>query len=191
MFLTKYCRSMVFLSKHFLRCIVLVLCIALVCGGISGCGNGDDVVTPTETVEVVDRYNGADIYFTIGDTISEGRVVEGVSANEVRVTLADGSERVVNVDHIGGTLIADHPDLEAEVVLLADEQKGERMFAAVIVGVYDDDVRKIEIYATHFLEGGIERLDTRRIVFVSKDTAFEDGGYLTTDEYIHWFNEQE
>ncbi len=180
-----------FLTKHCLWCIVLVLGITLVCGGISGCGNGDDIVTETEAVEVVDRYDGASIYFTIGDIIYEGRVVEGVSANEVLVTLVDGSERVVNVDHIGGTLIADHPDLEAEVVLLADEQKGERMFAAVIVGVYDDGVRKIEFYAVHFLEGGSERLDTRRIVFVSKETAFEDGGYLTVDEYIKWFNEQE
>ena len=120
-----------------------------------------------------------------------GRVIEGVSANEVSVRLADDSVTVINVNHIGGRLLADHPDLETEVVLLGDAQKGERRFAAVVVDVYDNDVRKIEIYAVHFLEGGSERLDTRRIVFVSKDTAFENGGYLTVDEYIEWRNEQE
>ena len=190
MFLTKYCRSMVFLSKHFLRCIVLVLCIALVCGGISGCGNGDDVVTPTETVEVVDRYNGADIYFTIGDTISEGRVVEGVSANEVRVTLADGSERVVNVDHIGGTLIADHPDLNTRVVLLGDQDKGEFSLGGDITAVYDDGTRKIKLFMVRYTDGTLTDLDTERIRFVHKDADFEDGGYLTVEDYEKWLNQQ-
>lgn len=138
----------------------------------------------------MERYNGDDIYFDIGGINYEGRVVEGVSDNQVRVLLEDGRDMVISIDHIGGTSIADHPDLEAEVVLLGDEQKGERMFAGIIVDVFTDKVRKIEIYAIHFLDGEVRRLNTSPIRFVPKDAAFEDGGYLTHGEYIEWLNEQ-
>ena len=61
--------------------------------------------------------------------------------------------------------------------------------AEAIEGVYTDDVRKIEIYAIHFLEGEVR--DIHRIRFVKKGTAFEEGGYLWHDEYMQWLNEQE
>ena len=152
-----------------------------------GC-RGDDTVTPTETetVEVTNRYVGEDVYFEMGGSFLEGYVVEGVSADEVRVRLDDNSEMVISVDQIGGRLIADHPDLETEVVLLGDKQKGEDTFSGRIVGVYDDGMRKIEIYSMQFLDGESEPLTPRRILFVPKDTPFEDGGYLTTDEYVQW-----
>ena len=89
----------------------------LICGGISGCDNGEDIVTPTETevVEttgpVISDYDGDSIYFKQGGTIFEGHVLKGVSADEVRVLLDDRSEIVINVDRIRGTLLPDHPDL--------------------------------------------------------------------------------
>lgn len=48
MFLTKYSRSMMFLSKRCLWCVAWVLCLTVVCIGV-GCNPGGDVVTPTET----------------------------------------------------------------------------------------------------------------------------------------------
>ena len=58
-----------------------LLGITLVCGGISGCDNGEDIVTETETevveatVPVIDRLDGESIYFELAGTIYEGRVV--------------------------------------------------------------------------------------------------------------------
>lgn len=176
------------------------LSIIVVCSAISGCGNGDSIVTPTEpevvevtedteeTVQVVTQYDGESIYFKIGNTIYEGSVVEGVSADEVLVELVEGGTKVINVDHIGGTLIADHPDIGVKVKLLGDIDKGESTLTGKITAGYTDDTRKITIHLVEFMGGGFERLDMRPIRFVSKNTDFEDGGYLTLDEFKDWIN---
>ena len=173
-----------------------LLCITIVCIGV-GCGNGD-VVTPTETetetvqitevtetvetVEVTDRYVGDSIIFELFGTVHEGRVVEGVSEDEVRVRMADGSEEVITVNQIAGTVIADHPDLGTEVVMLS-EQEGERNLRGRIVRGYDNGVRKIEFLAVTLVDGTFEKLDVPRIRFVHEDTDFGDGGYLTLEEF--------
>ena len=176
-----------------------LLGITITCGGITGCGKGNNPVTPTETevvevtevtetVQVVTHYDGDSIYFELGGTTYEGRVVEGVSADEVLVTLADGSDMVINVDRIGGTLIADHPDLGTRVVLLS-KQEGESTLSGDIVKVYGD-MRKIEITRVTFKDGTIEVLDVPRVRFVAEDTDFEEGGYLTLEEFAKWLNWQ-
>ena len=194
-----------FSAKHELYCVALAhkladsklgrtavagwLGISLVCGGISGCGNGDGLVAPTETevvsevaVQVVDRYDGDSIYFELRGTIYEGRVVEGVSADEVMVSVVGHSDMVINIDDIGGTLIAAHPDLGVKVMMLGDRTQGEKMLTGRIFAVYDDGVRKIEIHHIKFIDDTREILDDRRIRFVHEDTDFEDGGYLTREE---------
>ncbi len=195
MFSTKYYRSIRFLTKHNLYCVALVLGITFVCGGITGCGNGDGPVTPTETetgqvtetVQVVTRYDGDNIYFELDGTFYEGRVVEGVSADEVLVSVSDGSDMIINVNDIGGTVIADHPDLETKVVLMGDRDKGERTLSGQIVSVYDDGVHKIRIHSVFDLEGNKKKLDVSRIRFVHEDADFEDGGgYLTLKEFSEW-----
>ena len=171
----------------------------LICGGITGCGNGDSLVTPTETeivaetkvveatVQVIDYFDGDSIYFKLGGTIHEGRVVEGVSTDEVLVNLADGSEMVINIDRIAGTLIADHPDLGTRVVMLSEEE-GESELIGKIARVYNDDMRKIKILATTFMNGTSKILDQPRTRFVHEDTDFENGGYLTTEEFAEWLD---
>ena len=184
-----------FLSKHFLWCVVWVLGITVVCIGV-GCGNGD-VVTPTETetetvqitevtetvetLEVTDRYVGDSIIFELFGTVHEGRVVEGVSEDEVRVRMADGSEEVITVNQIAGTLIADHPDLETKVVLMGDRDKGEEVVSGGIKRVYDNGVRKIEITRVTLMDGRVKNID--RIRFVHEDTEYNEGGYLTREEF--------
>ena len=151
----------------------------------SGCGNGDGLVTPTEVVEVtetvVDRYDGDSIYFEQAGTIHEGRVVKGVSATEVLVRLADSSEMVIGVDHIAGTLLADHPDLGTSVIMLGDRDQGEKIIRGKIEGVYSDGMRKIELLTASLLDGTRVKLDGSR--FVDEDTDFEEGGYLTREEF--------
>ena len=153
----------------------------------SGCGNGDGLITPTETevvevtevTEVTDLYDGDIIYFKQAGIIYEGRVVKGVSATEVLVRLADSSEMVIGVAHIGGKRIAAHPDLEVEVKILGDRDQGEKLLTGRIAGVYTDGMRKIEIINIKFMDGRREVLDVPRIRLVHKDIDFEDGGYLT------------
>ncbi len=195
MFFTKYYRSIRFLTKHNLYCVALVLGITFVCGGITGCGNGDGPVTPTETetgqvtetVQVVTRYDGDDIYFELDGTFYEGRVVEGTSADEVLVNVSDGSDMIINVNDIGGTVIADHPDLGIEVVLQGNRDKGEKLLQGEITRVYTDGERKIEIFAIGFLDGGGKKLDVSRIRFVHEDADYLDGGYLTLEEFADRF----
>ena len=206
MFLTKSYRSTIFFSKYCLWCVAWVLCITIFCVGV-GCDTGDDVVTPTEpegveptvpTVEVIDRYDGDSILFEEnviirGERVTiiyEALVIEGVSEDEVLVRLVDGSKQVLPVDRIAGTLIDNftHPDLGTLVKLLG-EQEGESTLTGKIVGVYDNGVRKIEIFNVIFVEGGGERLDVPRIRLVHEDTDFEDGGYLTRDEFREWLLE--
>ena len=70
--------------------------------------------------------------------------------------------------------------------MLGDKDKGESTLSGDVVDVYDDGVRKIEIYAVRFTQGGREILDPPRIHYVDKDRDIEDGGYLTPEEYRKW-----
>lgn len=150
--------------------------------------------TLTYTVEpdpVNEEYNGESIYFKIGDTFQSGEVIEGVSETEVRVRLDDGSEKVIHVDRIGGTLHNNHPDVGVEVIVWewGDPNKGESTLTGVIKGVYTDGMRKIEIYLIGFIDGENEWPDPPLIRFVHVDTDFEDGGYLTLAEFrVLWLN---
>ena len=193
-----------FSAKHELYCVALAhklansklgrtavagwLGISLVCGGISGCGNGDGTPTETEVVtevavQVVDRYDGDSIYFELRGTVYEGLVIEGVSADEVLVSVVGHSDMVIDVDDISGTLIADHPDVGTAVVLLGNRDKGEETVMGKIEGGYTDGARKIKIFAVHFLDDTVKELDVPRIRFVHEDTDFKDGGYLTYEEF--------
>ena len=167
----------------------VILLLTLTWGGFSGCG-GDEIVSPTgtvEAVEVTDQYVGDNIYFKIDGTFNEGYVVEGVSANEVKVRLDDRSTLTISLDSVRGTRLADHSDVGVRVVLLG-EGKGERTLLGRIVDVFDDGMRKIEISTVTFADGTIETLDVPRIRFVDEDTDFEDGGYLTRDEFADWLD---
>ena len=128
------------------------------------------------------KYVGDNIYFKVGGTIYAGYVLEGVSADEVKVRLDDRSTLTISVDSVRGTRLADHSDVGVRVVLLG-EGKGERTLLGRIVDVFDDGMRKIEISTVTFADGTIETLDVPRILFVDEDTDFEEGGYLTRDEF--------
>ena len=163
----------------------VILLLTLTCTGISGCG-GDKIVSPTgtvEAVEVTDQYVGDNIYFKIDGTFNEGYVVEGVSANEVKVRLDDRSTMTISLDRVRGTRLADHSDVGVQVVLLGDRNKGEKLLVGRIVDVFDDGMRKINITSMDFMDGRFEALDVRRIRFVDKDIEFKFGGYLTLEEY--------
>ena len=166
-----------------------ILSVFFICGGISGCENGEDIVTETETepepaVLVNSDYDGKSIYFQEGATFYEGRVIEGVSEDEVLVRLADGSEHTISVDEIGGTLIPNHPDEEEDVILLGNRDKGEETVSGGIVAVYTDGMRKIEVGTVIFIDNTFKRLDVPRIRFVHEDADFKkDGGYLTREEF--------
>ena len=174
-------------SKLGRTAMVGLLGITIAC---SGCGNGDGLVTPTETevvevtevTEVTEVYDGDIIYFKQGGIIYEGRVVEGVSADEVLVTLADGSEMVIAVDRIGGKRIADHPDIGTVVLMQGDRDQGEKIVRGEIKGVYTDGMRKIDLLTASLLDGTRVKLDGSRLVHENKD--FEDGGYLTREEFF-------
>ena len=162
----------------------VILLLTLTWGGFSGCG-GDDIVSPPGTVEaeeVTDQYVGDNIYFKIGGTIHEGKVVEGVSADEVKVRLDDGSTQTISLDSVGGTRLADHPDVGVEVILLGVKHNEETL-TGKIVNVFDDGMRKLKMTAVQFRDGTAGKLDVPRIRLVHKDTDFKDGGYLTRDEY--------
>ena len=105
----------------------VILLLTLTWGGFSGCG-GDEIVSPPSTVEaeeVTDQYVGDNIYFKIDGTFNEGYVVEGVSANEVKVRLDDRSTLIISLDRVRGTRLADHSDVGVEVVT-AGRSKQER-----------------------------------------------------------------
>ena len=168
----------------------VILLLTLTCIGISGCG-GDEIVSPpgtVEAVEVTDQYVGDNIYFKIDGTFNEGYVLEGVSANEVKVRLDDRSTLTISLDRVRGTRIADHSDVGVQVFLLGDRNKGEERLVGRIVDVFDDGMRKIEIVNVKFMDGRREVLDIRPIRFVDEDTDFEEGGYLTLEEFFRFIN---
>ena len=163
----------------------VILLLTLTWGGFSGCG-GDEIVSPPSTVEaeeVTDQYVGDNIYFKIDGTFNEGYVVEGVSANEVKVRLDDRSTLTISLDSVRGTRIADHSDVGVTVILLGNRNENERKLRGKIVDVFDDGMRKIEIFAVNFEDGRFEGLDVPRIRFVDEDTDFGEGGYITVEEY--------
>ena len=164
----------------------VILLLTLTWGGFSGCG-GDEIVSPTgpvEAVEVTDQYVGDNIYFKVGGTFNEGYVVEGVSANEVKVRLDDRSTLTISLDRVRGTRIADHSDVGVTVILLGDRNKNEKTLSGIIVDVFDDGMRKIRIYVIQFTDGRPSKRGLSLIRFVDEDTDFKDGGYLTSEEYI-------
>ena len=188
-----------FLTKDYLWCATLahklarttmagVLGLAFACWGLSGCGE-DDSVTESVTAEVEkvnEDYDGENIYFKIGDTIYGGKVLEGVSADEVKVRLDDRSEKVVSVDRIRGTLLADHSDIGVEVIMLG-RQRGEARLFGIISGVYDlvngTDAGRIKITRIRYSDGRREVLDVPRIYFIRVGTPLEKGGYLTREQF--------
>ena len=179
---------------------IALLLLGQVC--FSGCGKGENPVASTETntevmaetqvvettVQVISDYDGDNIYFKQGGAIFEGHVIEGISIDEVLVRLADGSEMVVDVNEIGGTLILDHPDVGTEVVMLGDRDKGEKLLQGEVAKVFTDGNHKIEIFSIGFIGGGGERLDVPRIRYENKDTDFKKGGFLTLDEFAEWLD---
>ncbi len=103
-----------------------------------------------------------------------GYVVEGVSANEVRVRSADGSDTTISINSIKGTLLDDHPDLGIPVVVLGDRET-ELYTAGDITAVYDDGMRKIELFMVRYPDGTLTDLDPKRIHFAHEDADFEEG----------------
>ena len=167
----------------------VILLLTLTWGGFSGCG-GDEIVSPTgtvEAVEVTDQYVGANIYFKVGGTFNEGYVVEGVSADEVKVRLDDRSTLTISVDSVRGARLADHSDVGVMVVILG-EKHNEETLTGEIVDVFDDGMRKLKMTAVQFRDGTAGKLDVPRIRFVDEDTDFEDGGYLTLEEFFRLVN---
>ena len=163
----------------------VILLLTLTWGGFSGCG-GDEIVSPPSTVEaeeVTDQYVGDNIYFKIDGTFNEGYVVEGVSANEVKVRLDDRSTLTISLDRVRGTRIADHSDVGVTVILLGDRNKNEKTLSGIIVDVFDDGMRKIRIYVIQFTDGRPSKRGLSLIRFVHEDTDFEDGGYITLEEF--------
>jgi hypothetical protein len=163
----------------------VILLLTLTWGGFSGCG-GDEIVSPTGTVEaeeVTDQYVGDNIYFKVGGTFNEGYVVEGVSADEVKVRLDDGNTKTISLDSVRGTRLVAHPDLEVVVTILGDRDQGEELLVGRIAGVYTDGMRKIKIINIEFMDDRREVLDVPLIRFVHEDTDFKYGGYLTLEEY--------
>ena len=168
----------------------VILLLILTWGGFSGCG-GDEIVSPpgtVEAVEVTDRYVGDNIYFKIDGTFNEGYVVEGVSANEVKVRLDDRSTLTISLDRVRGTRIADHSDVGVEVVLLGDRNKNEDSLGGEIVAVFDDGMRKIRIYVIEFTDDRPSKRGLSLIRFVDKDIEFKEGGYLTLEEFFRFIN---
>ena len=162
-----------------------LLGITIACTGISGCG-GDEIVSPTgtvEAVEVTDQYVGDNIYFKVGGTFYEGYVVEGVSADEVKVRLDDRSTMTISLDRVRGTLLADHSDVGVEVLLLGDRNKNEKTLTGIIVDVFDDGMRKIRIYVIQFTDDRPSKRGLSLIRFVDEDIEFKEGGYMTLEEY--------
>ena len=163
----------------------VILLLTLTWGGFSGCG-GDDIVSPPGTVEaeeVTDQYVGDNIYFKVGGTFNAGYVVEGVSADEVKVRLDDGNTKTISVDSVRGTRLADHSDVGVKVKLLGDRDKNEKNLTGKIVDVFDDGMRKIQIFNIQFTDGRPSKRGLSLIRFVDEDTDFEDGGYLTIEEF--------
>ncbi len=66
--------------------------------------------------------------------------------------------------------------------MLGNRNRGERVVRSRIIAVYSDGMRKIETFAVSFLDGRFENLDVPPL-FVHEDTDFEDGGYLTREEF--------
>ena len=166
----------------------VILLLTLTWGGFSGCG-GDETVSPpgtVEAVEVTDRYVGDNIYFKVGGTIYAGYVLEGVSANEVKVRLDDRSTMTISLDRVRGTRLADHPDLGTSVIMLGDRDQDEKIVRGKIEGVYSDGMRKIELLTASLLDGTRVKLDGSR--FVDEDVDFEEGGYLTLEEFFRFIN---
>ena len=73
------------------------------------------------------------------------------------------------------------------MVLLGDQNKNEEILLSRIVDVFDDGMRKIKIITIEFMDGTLVKLEVPRIRFVDKDTDFEDGGYLTLEEFADRF----
>ena len=168
----------------------VILLLTLTWGGFSGCG-GDEIVSPpgtVEAVEVTDQYVGDNIYFKIDGTFNEGYVLEGVSANEVKVRLDDRSTMTISLDRVRGTRLADHSDVGVKVKLLGNQDKKEKILTGYIIDVFDDGMRKIEIFNIQFTDGRPSKRGLSLIRFVDEDIEFKNGGYLTLDEFFNLIN---
>ena len=64
-------------------------------------------------------------------TFNEGYVVEGVSANEVKVRLDDRSTLTISLDSVRGTRLADHSDVGVKVKLLGESRQEREHFLQV------------------------------------------------------------
>lgn len=150
------------------------------CGTITGCDRGEQILIDVVDVEEVDNVDGRDsqyVSFIIGNTRYEG-YWEDTQTDQLLVELDTGGVRIVLLEQVDGFLVPNHHDIGALVYLIG-EANGEEIYRyGEVVDVYDNGYYSIEISYEEYVDNG-ERINLFRpyTMLVHQAVLLDDGGF--------------
>ena len=150
------------------------------CGTITGCDRGEQILIDVVDVEEVDNIDGRDsqyVSFIIGNTRYEG-YWEDTQTDQLLVELDTGGVRIVLLEQVDGFLVPNHQDVGALVYLIG-EANGEEIYRyGEVVDVYDNGYYSIEVSYEEYVDNG-ERINLFRpyTMLVHQAVLLDDGGF--------------
>ena len=150
------------------------------CGTITGCDRGEQLLVDVIDVEDADTIHGRDsqyISFVVSGVSYEG-YWEETQADQLLVEVDDGSVRIVLLEQVDGFLVPDHQDIGALVYLLG-EVNGEEVYRrGEVIEVYDNGYYSIEVsYEEYVNDGEVINLFRPYTMLVHEAVLLEDGGF--------------
>ena len=150
------------------------------CGTITGCDRGEQILVDVIDVENIGTSDGRDsqyVSFVAGGIRYEG-YWEETQSDQLLVELDDGGVRIVLLEQVDGFLVPNHQDLGALVYLIG-EVNGEEVYRrGEVIDVYDNGYYSIEVsYEEYVNDGELINLLRPYTMLVHEAVLLEDGGF--------------
>ena len=158
----------------------VILCSSLT---MTGCDQQKAIldIINTEYVDPSDEAAGQHVTFYIDNQLYEG-YWEITLDGQLLIEIDDGYGKIVLLEHMTGTVIPDHTDLGAEVLVQSQLNRHDVDKYGEVVEVYDNGFYVIEIYEIVYVQSGQSLTDVEETILVNVAVLPEDGGFKFLDD---------
>ena len=135
----------------------------------------------TEYADPKDDAAGQYVTFYIDNQLYEG-YWEITIDGQLLIEIDDGYGKIVLLEHMTGTVIPDHPDLGAGVLVHGQLNRHDVDKYGEVLEVYDNGFYVIEIYEIVYVHGGQSLMNVEETILVNIAVLPEDGGFKFLDD---------